>query len=69
MAVNPLKVLVELQAKKGAVISGSAGEGLLVQHDAAVGGDLSVTGESVLVGAADLQSTLDVAGAATFTNV
>mgnify|MGYP000999922931 CR=1 FL=1 len=46
MAVNPLKVLVELQAKKGAVISGSAGEGLQVQHDAAIGGDLSVAGAS-----------------------
>jgi cytoskeletal protein CcmA (bactofilin family) len=66
MAVNPLKVLVELQAKKGAVISGSAGEGLHVEHDVAIGDELSVAGASTLVGAADLQSTLDVAGQATF---
>jgi cytoskeletal protein CcmA (bactofilin family) len=66
MAVNPLKVLVELQAKKGAFISGSAGEGLAVEHSAAIGADLTVSGESTLVGAADLQSTLDVAGQATF---
>jgi predicted acyltransferase (DUF342 family) len=66
MAVNPLKVLVELQAKKGAVISGSAGEGLAVEHDLAVGGSANIAGASTLVGAADLQSTLDVTGQATF---
>jgi len=64
MAANPLKVLVELQAKQGAVVSGSAG--LKVEHDVAITDALSVGGASTLVGAADLQGTLDVGGAATF---
>lgn len=65
MSVNPLKVLVELQAKKGAIISGSAGEGLVVQNTLAVGGASTFSGTAEISGAATLSSSLTVKGAST----
>lgn len=64
MAANPLKVLVELQAKQGAIVSGSAG--LSVEHDAAIADALSVGGASALTGNVGMGGTLNVAGASTF---
>jgi hypothetical protein len=65
MASNPLKVLVELQAKKGVVVSGSNNEGLLVQNSASIGGDLAVTGISTLTGDVSVSGALAVTGSAT----
>lgn len=63
MAANPLKVLVELQAKRGAIVSGSTG--LEVEHDALIKEDLTVEGLSTLKGNATAEGTLTVEGAST----
>lgn len=63
MAANPLKVLVELQAKRGAIVSGSTG--LQVEHDALIKEDLVVEGLSNLKGNATAEGTLTVQGAST----
>lgn len=63
MAANPLKVLVELQAKRGAIVSGSTG--LQVEHDALIKEDLTVEGISTLQGNVTAEGTLTVEGAST----